>query len=73
VSLVVGALVVTAFAVNSPVAAGESSGGNEEPVAVVTEISGDAAPMVEPLEDVDDSAVSGDVAPMVEPLEDVDE
>jgi hypothetical protein len=40
---------------------------------VITEISGDVAPMVEPMEDVDDSAVSGDVAPMVEPMEDVDE
>jgi ABC-type cobalt transport system substrate-binding protein len=54
VSLVVGALVVTAFAVNSPVAAGESSGGNEEPAAVITEISGDVAPMIEPMEDVDE-------------------
>jgi hypothetical protein len=73
VSLVLGALVVTAFAVNGPVAADESAGGNAEPAAVVTETVGEAAPMIEPMEDVDDSAASGDVAPMIEPMEDVDE
>lgn len=73
VSLALGALVVTAFAVNGPVAAGESSGQNDEPGAVVTEIVGDAAPMIDPMEDVDDSDASGDAAPMIEPMEDVDE
>ncbi len=34
---------------------------------------GDAAPVVEPLEDVDESDASGDIAPMIEPLEDVDD
>ena len=54
VSLVLGALVVTAFAFNGPVAAGESSGQNDEPPAVVTEPGGDLAPMIEPMEDVDE-------------------
>ena len=73
VSLALGALVVTAFAFNGPVAAGESSGRNDEPPAVVTETAGDLAPMIEPMEDVDDSDVSGDAAPMIEPMEDVDD
>jgi hypothetical protein len=73
VSLALGALVVTALAFNGPVAAGESSGQNDEPASVVTETVGDLAPMIAPMEDVDDSDVSADAAPMVEPMEDVDD
>ena len=73
VSLVLGALAVTAFAFNGPVAAGESSGQNDKPASAVTDIVGEAAPMIEPMEDVDDSDASGDIAPMIEPMEDVDE
>ena len=72
-SLTLAALVITAFAVNGPVAAGESAGSPNESAAVVSEAVGDLAPMVEPMEDVDDSDVSGDLAPMVEPMEDVDD
>jgi hypothetical protein len=73
VSLALGALVVTAFAFNGQVAAGESSGPNEEPASAVTDIVGEAAPMIEPMEDVDGFDASADVAPMIEPMEDVDE
>jgi hypothetical protein len=73
VSLVLSALVVTAFAFNGPVAAGEASGQIDEPAGAVTEIVGEAAPMIEPMEDVDDSDASGDLAPMIEPMEDVDD
>ena len=73
VGLVIGALVVTAFAFNGPVAAGEDSGQNGAPAAAVTDIVGEAAPMIEPMEDVDESDASGDMAPMIEPMEDVDE
>jgi hypothetical protein len=73
VSLVLVALAITALAFNGPVAAGESADSTNQPAAVVSEAVGDVAPMVEPMEDVDDSAASGDVAPMIEPMEDVDE
>jgi hypothetical protein len=89
VSLAFAAMAVAAFAFNGPVAAGESADSSSDSVAVVSEVvgdlapmiepmedvddSGDAAPMIEPMEDVDDSDVSGDVAPMIEPMEDVDE
>lgn len=73
VSLALGALVVTAFPFNGPVAAGESSGQNDEPPAVVTETVGDLTPMIEPMEDVDVSDASGDAAPMIELTENVDE
>jgi hypothetical protein len=73
VSLGFAAMTVAVLAFNGPVAAGESADTPGEPVAVVSETVGDMAPMVEPMEDVDDSDVSGDVAPMIEPMEDVDE
>ena len=73
VSLAFAAMAVAAFAFNGPVAAGESADSSSESVAVVSEVVGDMAPMVEPMEDVDDSDASGDVAPMIEPMEDVDE
>ena len=74
VSFAFAAMTVAALAFNGPVAAGESADGPSEPAAVVSETVGDMAPMVDPLEDVDDSgAAGGDLAPMVEPMEDVDE
>jgi hypothetical protein len=73
VSLVLGALVVTAFAFNGPVAAGESSAPNKEPASAVADIVGEAAPMIEPMEDVDDFDASGEAAPMIEPMEAVDD
>jgi hypothetical protein len=76
VTLALAAVVLTALALNGPVAAGESAASTNEPAAVVSEIVGDVAPMVEPMEDVQGSEMSdasGDAAPMVEPVEDVDE
>jgi hypothetical protein len=61
------------LAFNGPVAAGESADSSSEPVAVVSEVVGDMAPMVEPMEDLDESDTSGDLAPMIEPMEDVDD
>jgi hypothetical protein len=73
VSLAFAAMTIAALAFNGPVAAGESADATTEPAAGVSETVGDVAPMVEPLEDVDESDASGDMAPMVEPMEDVDE
>lgn len=73
VSLALAAMAITALAFNGPVAAGESADSANEPAAVVSEVVGDMAPMVEPMEDVDESDVSGDAAPMIEPMEDVDD
>ena len=73
VSLAFAAMAVAVLAFNGPVAAGESADSTSEPAAVVSEVAGDMAPMVEPMEDVDDSDAAGDVAPMVEPMEDVDD
>jgi hypothetical protein len=73
VSVAFAAVTVAVLAFNGPVAAGESADSSSEPVAVVSEVVGDMAPMVEPMEDVDDSDASGDLAPMVDPVEDVDE
>jgi hypothetical protein len=66
-------MTVAALAFNGPVAAGESADSTSEPATVVSEAVGDMAPMIEPMEDVDESDASGDVAPMVDPMEDVDE
>jgi hypothetical protein len=73
VSLTLAAMAITALAFNGPVAAGESPDSTNEPAAVVSEAVGDVAPMVAPMEDVDESDVTGDLAPMVAPMEDVDE
>lgn len=73
VSLAFAAMAVAVLAFNGPVAAGESADSTSEPAAAVTEVVGDMAPMVEPMEDVDDSDAAGDVAPMIDPMEDVDE
>ena len=73
VSLAFAAMTVAALAFNGPVAAGESADATTEPAAGVSVTVGDAAPMVEPMEDVDESDASGDLAPMVEPLEDLDD
>ena len=73
VSLAFAAMTVAVLAFNGPVAAGESADATFEPAAGVSETVGDVAPMVEPLEDVDESDASGDMAPMVEPMEDVDD
>jgi hypothetical protein len=72
-SLALAAVAITALAFSVPVAAGESATNTVEPAAVVLEGAGDLAPMIEPLEDVDESADAGDVAPMIDPVEDVDE
>jgi ABC-type cobalt transport system substrate-binding protein len=72
-SLALAAVGITALAFNGPVAAGESAGASNEATAVVSEVAGDLAPMIEPVEDVDESDASGDLAPMIEPMEDVDE
>jgi len=75
VGLVLAAMAITALAVNGAMAAGASSDSNE-PTGVVSEVAVDLAPMIEPMEDVDESDVSVDavdMAPMIEPMEDVDE
>ncbi len=75
-SIGIGALALAALAVNGPVSAEESTVIPND-AAVVSETVTDMAPMVEPMEDVDESDLSaeaaGDMAPMVEPMEDVDE
>ena len=73
VSLAFAAMTVAVLAFNGPVAAGESADSTSEPAAVVSEAVGDMVPMIEPMEDVDESDASGDVAPMVDPMEDVDD
>ena len=75
VSLALAAVALTALAFNGPVAAGQSSDTGNAPAGVVAENVGDLAPMIEPMEDVDESEVAddSDMAPMIEPMEDVDE
>ena len=76
VSLGLAAMAITAFAVNGSVAASATAESPSGSTVVVSEAQGDMAPMIEPMEDVDESALSddsGDLAPMIEPMEDVDE
>ena len=73
VSLAFAAVVITAVSVNGPVAAGGTAENPSDAAVVVSETVGDLAPMIEPMEDVDESDASGDLAPMIEPMEDVDE
>ena len=77
VSLALAAVAITALAFNGPVAAGESADTGNAPTGVVAETVGDMAPMIEPMEDVDESALVEaadlEMAPMIEPMEDVDE
>ncbi len=76
VSLALAAMAITAFAVNGSVAASASAEGPSGSTVVVSEAQVDMAPMIEPMEDVDESVLSddsGDLAPMIEPMEDVDE
>ena len=92
-AVLVTVLVLTGSAA-SAMAAGVSPSRKGAPEPVVTapvldpadlwtgatdDAAGDMAPMVDPVEDVDDSALEaaslddGDMAPMVDPVEDVDE
>jgi hypothetical protein len=53
-SIGIGAIALAALAVHGPVAAGESSSVPPAEAAVVSETVADMAPMVEPMEDVDE-------------------
>jgi hypothetical protein len=69
-------MAIAAFAVNGSVAAGATADSPSGSTVVVSEAQLDMAPMIEPMEDVDESVLSddsGDLAPMIEPMEDVDE